>query len=114
MTAWLAVGLLGVVSYALRSVVVLVLGDRALPTSLERFVARLAPAVLAAMVAGSLAKAVLAGSGGSGAFAVAPAAAVRVASVLAGGLVAARTGSVGRALGVGLVTYLVLTRLLGA
>jgi branched-subunit amino acid transport protein len=113
MTGWLAVGLLGAVSYALRSVVVFGLGDRALPPALERFVGLLAPAVLAAMVAGSLAKAIIAAPPGTGAFGVAPAVAARVAAVLVGGAVAMRTGSVGRALGAGVLTYVVLARLLG-
>lgn len=111
MSAWVAVGVLGAVSYGLRSAVVLVLGDRPIPPPLERFIGRLAPAVLAAMAAGSLAKALLAAPDGAGR---APALVARVAAVVLGGLVAARRGSVGRSLVVGLVTYVALARALGA
>ena len=112
MSTWIAVAALGAVSYALRCGVVLVVGDRTLPGGLERFVTRLAPAVLAAMVVTSLVKVVLAGAAAPGSPAIEPVA--RVAAVAVGGVVAVRSGSVGRALVGGLVTYALLARVLGA
>ena len=110
MSAWVAVGVLGAVSYALRSVVVVVLGDRTLPEPVARYIGHLAPAVLAALVAASLAKAVVAGFDGS----TAPASVLaRIGAVAAGAAVAVRRGSVAGALVAGVATYLVLVRVLG-
>jgi branched-subunit amino acid transport protein len=109
MSAWVAVGVLGAVSYALRSVVTVALGDRDLPVPVERFIGHLAPAVLAAMAAGSLAKALLASDGPV----LSPTDVAHVAAVVVGGAVALRGGSVSRTLVAGVVAYVVVIRLLG-
>jgi branched-subunit amino acid transport protein len=111
MSAWVALAAAGAVSLGLRCVVVVGLGDRSLPPAVERAASLLAPAVMAAMVATSLTRAVAADldgtvvAGGSGWI-------VRLLSVVVGGAIALRTGSVGRALVAGVACFLVLGCLL--
>lgn len=95
MTAWIALIVLAAISFALRGTVVLALGDRELPTLVRRGAEHLAPAVLTAMVAASLARA-----------GVGPDTWGHLAAVAVGAVVAVRTGSVARTLGAGLSVYL--------
>lgn len=109
MNGWIAIAVLGAISYALRSVVVLGLGDRPLPPFVVRVTGLLAPAIMGAMVAGSLATGWFGHS--AGAAVGAGGTLVRVVAITSGGVVAARTGSVGRALVTGVTLYVVLAEL---
>jgi hypothetical protein len=76
----------------------------------ERVASLLAPAIMAAMVAGSLALALRSAAGGDAAVAAATG---RVVPVAAGVVVGARTGSVGRTIVAGLVVHHLLTLIVG-
>ena len=54
MTAWIVVAVVGVVTAALKGVGPVVLGDRPLPTSVQRALVLMAPALLAGLVAVSV------------------------------------------------------------
>lgn len=99
MNVWVLLGVLGLVSFATRAVVPLVVGDRGLPAAVERWSHHLAPGVIAAM----LVAAVHAGfRAGDGLDRTAP----HLAAVTVAAIAALRGASTAVVLGTGIAAHL--------
>jgi branched-subunit amino acid transport protein len=109
MSPWPLIALLGVGTLAVRSVVVLLYGERALPAAVERISGLLAPAIIAAMLAGSVWSQIgrMVGAGGEGSF-------ERLVALGVGAGVAVRTNSVGWTLVAGVAAFALVSGILGA
>jgi branched-subunit amino acid transport protein len=109
MSPWPLIALLGVGTLAVRSVVVVLYGERDLPAAVERISGVLAPAIIAAMLAGSVWSqlALMVGAGGDGSF-------ERLVAIGVGARVAVRTSSVGWTLGAGVAAFALFSCILGA
>lgn len=105
MNVWLLLIVLGAITFALRSVVVLGYGDRPLPALLERGAAPMAAGLRSALLAGGLWAALVHAHSSPP---DAPAVPARFAAVAVGVVVARRTGSVGLTIAAGLATAALL------